>query len=270
MPNPLTPVMFEPFFLRAWLAGLGIALIAGPLGCLVVWRRLAYFGDSLSHSALLGVAAGLVLGVSPKTGILFSCLLFAGVIVLLQRRQTLATDTALGITAYTGLSLGLVLLALMQAQPVDIHTYLFGDILSVAQTDVIAILATSVVALGMLALMWRTLLVATLHRDLARAEGLPLARTDLGLTVLLALVVASSIQIVGVLLVTALLVIPAATARAFARTPESMAGFAAGLGMLAVTAGLWASLHLDVPTGPVIVVAASSLFGCSLVLRRGR
>ena len=261
-------MFIDAFLERAWLAGLGLTLITGPLGCFVTWRRMAYFGDALAHSSLLGVAGGLALSLTPRSGILVSCAIFAVLVALLQRRRTLAGDTALGIAAHAGLALGVVVLSLTATTPVDLHAYLFGDILSVATDDLWLIAAIVAVTWGVLALLWRALLVGTLHPDLARVEGMRTFAAEVALIALLALVVAVSIQIVGVLLVTAMLIIPAATARALVRSPEGMAALAVVLGAFAVTAGLWLSLRWDVPTGPAMVVVASAVFALSLALPR--
>ncbi len=255
----------EDFLLRAGLAGLGVALTAGPLGCFVVWRRMAYFGDSLAHSALLGVALGFALGTDLNVTILIVCLGFALLLVLLQSKGALATDTALGILSHSALALGIVAIAMMEWLRVDLMGYLFGDILSVGWRDVAWIYAGAAFSLAGLAWMWRDLLRATIHEDLALAEGVPCARLRLIFMMLIALTVAIAMQVVGILLITALLIIPAAAARPFARSPEQMALLAAFIGALSVFGGLGASLILDSPSGPSIVLAAAVLFTLSLI-----
>lgn len=256
------------FLLNALLAGLALALVAGPLGSFVVWRRMAYFGDTLSHAALLGVALGLLLDVSPTLAVTAGCLLLAVLLVTLQQRQPLASDTLLGILAPTTLSLGLVVLSFMDEVRIDLMAYLFGDLLAVGPGDLAWIVGGAVLVLALLLPLWRQLLAITVHEELARVEGLPVAALRLALMLLIAVVIAVAMKIVGVLLITSLLIIPAAAAQRHARTPEQMAIGASVLGMLAVAAGLSLSWYQDTPAGPSIVVAAAALFLLSFVLPR--
>ena len=248
------------FLLNALLAGLALALVAGPLGSFVVWRRMAYFGDTLSHAALLGLALGLMLDVSPTLAVTVGCQLLAVLLVSLQQRQPLASDTLLGILAPTTLSLGLVVLSFMPEVRIDLMGYLFGDLLAVSPADLSWIIGGSALVLGALLALWRPLLAITVHEELARVEGLPVAALRLSLMLLMAIVIAVAMKIVGVLLITSLLIIPAAAAQRHARTPEQMAIGASLLGMVAVCLGLSLSWYQDTPAGPSIVVAAASLF----------
>lgn len=256
------------FLLHALLAGLALALVAGPLGSFVVWRRMAYFGDTLAHAALLGVAMGLLLEVSPALSVTVGCLLLAVVLLTLQQRQPLASDTLLGILAPTTLSLGLVALSFMREVRVDLMAYLFGDLLAVSGQDLAWMLSGSVLVLLTLIVLWRPLLAITVHEELARVEGLPVAGLRLALMLLIAVVIAVAMKIVGVLLITSLLIIPAAAAQRHARSPEQMAIGASCLGMLAVCGGLALSWYQDTPAGPSIVVSAAGLFLLSYLLPR--
>ncbi len=256
--------MMDDFLWRALAAGLGVALVAGPLGCFIVWRRMAYFGDSLAHSALLGVALGIALGIEPTLGVAAAALALALLLVLLQRQRRLASDTLLGIMAHSGLALGLVALSFFEGLRVDLLAYLFGDVLAVTAGDLWWIMGGGALALGVLTLIWRPLLAATIQEDLARAEGVPVSEVGLVFVLLIALVIATAMKVVGILLITSLLIIPAAAARQFARTPEQMAVLAALAGVLAVGLGLAASLRWDTPSGPSVVVAAVVLFALSL------
>jgi zinc transport system permease protein len=255
----------DDFVLRAAAAGLCVALAAAPLGCFVVWRRMAYFGAALSHAALLGVALGLLLEIDLQIGVMVSGTAIALLLGALQRRPELATDTLLGILAHGSLALGLVALSLMPQVRVDLLSYLFGDVLAVDGGQLLWIAAGSGVCLLALAAMWRPLLAMTVDEDLARVEGVRVERIRLAFLLLCALVVAVAMQIVGLLMTVSLLILPAAAARRMAATPEAMAMLAAVAGALAVLMGLLCSLAWDTPAGPSIVVAASGLFALSLL-----
>lgn len=249
------------------LAGLALAAAAGPLGCFLVWRRMAYFGDTLAHGALLGLALGALLHVTPFVGVSITCLLIALGLHLLAQRRDLGSDTLLGVLAHGALSLGILGVAMIQGLRADLLAWLFGDLLAVNAHDVLVIAGGAALALVLLAYSWRSLLATTVHEDLARVEGVPVGAVKFLLTVALALVVALAMQVVGLLLVTALLLIPAAAARPFARTPAWMAVIAACIGMLSVAGGIATSWWLDLPAGPAVVATSAALFLLSRLVR---
>jgi zinc transport system permease protein len=253
----------DDFLIRALAAGIGVAIVAGPLGAFVVWRRVAYFGGALAHSAMLGVALGLAAGINLTVGVFSVCGFIAIALVLLQRRGDMAGDTLLNVLAHGALAAGLVVIAFVQGTRIDLMAYLFGDILSVSVRDLIFIYGGGAVILAVLALIWRRLLSATLDEDLAEVEGVPVTAVNMVFALLIALVVATAMKVVGLLLVASLLVIPAAAARPFARTPEQMAAIGAAIGAISVAGGLAASMTLDTPAGPSIVVAAVLLFAAA-------
>ncbi|RZA27748.1 MAG: hypothetical protein EOP92_41110 [Lysobacteraceae bacterium] len=258
--------MFDDFFSRALIAGIGLALVTGPLGCFIVWRRMAYFGDTMAHSALLGVALSFLLDINLTLGVFVVAATVSLALLLLQRRNALSTDALLGILSHSTLAIGLVLVAFMTWIRVDLMGFLFGDILAVSVWDIALIYGGGLVILVTLALMWRPLLAATVNPDLAEAEGLRPEVSRVVFMLLLACVIAIAMKLVGVLLITSLLIIPAATARRLSATPEQMAVISAVLGALAVAGGLFGSLRYDTPSGPSIVVAALALFLISIVV----
>ena len=251
----------DDFLVRAMLAGFGVAAVTGPLGAFVVWRRMAFFGDTLAHSALLGVALGLLLDLDLTAGVVGVCVLVALALIALRTRSRLGGDTLLGILAHGTLALGLVAVAFLETVRFDLMGYLFGDILAVTLRDLLWIYLGGAIVLAALILNWRSLLAITVHEDLARAEGVPVDRTNILFILLMALVVAAAMKIVGILLVAALMIIPAAAARRFSRTPEQMAVIASIMGALSVAGGLGGSFTLNTPAGPSIVVVALILFG---------
>lgn len=251
----------DEILLRALLGGGLLAVALGPLGSFVVWRHMAYFGDTIAHAALLGVALSLISGTIPMTFAMFIVALF--VALFLNRfaaDQRFHADTLLGILAHGTLALGVLLVALSHGVRVDIDAYLFGDILAMSWADVFFLGALSIFILALLRVSWRPLLMITIHPAIAHVEGVHVKRTQLLLTIMLAAVIAVAIKLVGVLLITALLIIPAAAARYLSRTPVQMAIIASALGVACVAGGLFASLRIDAPTGPVIVVLASFVF----------
>lgn len=248
------------FLLRALLGGLGVAAVAGPLGAFVVWRRMAYFGDTLAHSALLGVALALLLEVNLNLAVIVLCVGLALVLVALQKKHIIATDTLLGILAHASLSLGLVMVSFLDNIRIDLMAYLFGDLLAISQSDLYWIYGGGLLVLTLLVAFWKPLLAMTVNEELAKVEGYPIEATRLLLMLLVALVIAVAMKIVGVLLITSLMIIPAATARKLANSPTQMAGMASIIGCLSVAGGLFVSYEWDTPAGPSVVVCAAFLF----------
>ena len=250
--------------LYALLAGIGVAIITGPLGAFIVWRRMAYFGDTLAHSSLLGIAIALLFSIDPTLSVIVTCLMFAMILVVLQQQKNLASDTLLGILSHTSLAIGLVAMALMPDVRVDLLSLLFGDLLTVNKNDIITIYGIGLITMILLVKLWNPLLAITIDEELARVEGIRFKAVRTAFMLIIALEIAVAMKVVGVLLITALLVIPAATARSFSKTPEQMAFFASVIGCLAVLLGLACSWYIDTPAGPSIVLSAGVLFLISL------
>lgn len=252
------------FLLRAFLAGSAVALAAGPVGSFVIWRRMAYYGSAVSHSALLGVALGLLLHLDITVAVTLFCLLSALILIALRRASGLPQDSLIGILAEVTLAAGLIAISLVGGLRTDLLGYLFGDVLAVGPQDLLIIGLVSAIALAALAALWRPLLSFTVQPELARVEGVKTRFVEIGFMMIVAGVVAAGMRIVGILLIVALLIIPAAAARRLARTPEMMAGLAALIGTLSVGAGLLLSSQFDLEAGPAIVLVAGLLFALSL------
>ena len=257
--------MLDDFFTRALVAGVGVALMAGPLGCFIVWRKMAYFGDTMAHSALLGVALSLLFAVNLTLSVFIVATLVSVLLILLERRRALSSDSLLGILAHSTLAIGLVIVSFLTWVRVDLISFLFGDILSVTRTDIVTVWLGGAVVVGAVVALWRPLLASTLSTEVAQAEGLRPEASRFVFMLLMALVIAIAMKIVGIMLITSLLIVPAATARRFARTPEMMAVLASLIGAAAVVLGLYVSLYYDTPSGPSIVVAAVSFFVVGLL-----
>lgn len=257
--------------LPAFLGGVGVAIAAGPIGAFLVWRRMAFFGETLAHSSLLGVALGLVIGFDVTVGIVAAAVAMALLLGLAERRRHIAGDTLLSVLAHGALAVGLVAMAFAGGQRVDLVAFLFGDILSVGRADLYWIWGGGLAILAILAAIWRPLLSLTVQPEIARVEGVPVVGVRVAFMVLVALMIAVALKLVGLLLITALLIVPAAAARRFSATPETMALSAAMIGVVSVGLGLGGSFAWDTPTGPSIVVAALAIFAAVwLVPARGR
>ncbi len=261
--------MLDDFIIRAVLAAVGTALATGLLGCFVVWRRMAYFGDATAHAAILGVALSLAFSVSIFAGVLAVSLAVALLVFALSGRGV-AMDTLLGVVSHGALALGLVAVSLVPGTRLDLDAYLFGDVLLVSVENLAVIWGGAVIVTAVLVRNWAALLTATLSPDLAFAADINPRREQLILTLLLAMVVALSIKVVGALLITALLIVPAAAARGIARTPEGMAALATLIGVLSALGGMALSLRFETPAGPSIVCVAVAFFAISTVGARIR
>lgn len=252
--------MLDDFFVRAMIAGIGVACFAGPVGCVMVWRRLAYFGETIAHSSLLGLAVAIILDFNLVIGIFVSATVVVVILYFLDKRSGIPTDSILGLLAHGGLAVGLVVLAFVPGIRINIQALLFGDILAVSRLDLLQVWVGGFLALAVLCWLWQPLLISTISTDLAQVESMRPNRTKFLFGLLVAAIIAVAIKIVGVLLIVALLVIPAVSARRFASTPELMALGATIVGVLSVIAGLLSSLHFDTPSGPSIVVVATLCF----------
>lgn len=260
--------MIDMFFWKALAGGAGVALVAGPVGCFVIWLRLAYFGSAVAHAALLGVALGFAVDLPPMAGVAVVCVAAAIVLSTLQTEQRVAGDALIGILAHGGLAAGLVAVSAMQDRRFDLMIYLFGDILALSWGVVALIWLAGLVLGGMLALLWRPLLSATAAGDIAAVEGVPVTWVRLALMLIIAIVIAAGMRVAGVLLTVSLLIIPAAAARLLAHTPETMARMAALIGLSATMTGLYASLVWNTPAGASIVLAATVIFATFFALAR--
>lgn len=255
--------MFD-ILLPAWLAGVLLAFVTAPLGAFVVWRKMAYFGDTLSHSALLGVALGIFLQVDPYLAVIGMTIVLALGLVWLEQHSNHSVDTILGIIAHSSLSLGVITISLLENVRVDLMSYLFGDLLAIDFNDVLFIGIGVVFIATLLAMFWKKLLSITVNPELAQIEGLNVAKLRLLLMLLTALTIALSMKFVGALIITSLLIIPSAAARRFAHTPEAMVGYGIVFSILSVTGGLIFSGLKDTPAGPSVVICAGALFLLSL------
>ena len=257
--------MFDDFIVRAFAAGIGLAFITGPLGCFIVWRRLSYFGDTIAHSALLGVVIAYALDFNLIIAVFVVSCLLAMSLLFLQRRTNLPDDALLGLLAHSVLAIGLVLLGILSFIRIDLMGLLFGDILSVNVTDLLFVWIGGSIVLIVLILIWRPLFAGTVNLELAKAEGLNPDLANAIFTLLIASVIAISIKIVGILLITGLLIIPASASRNLSSTPIQMAIISSIIGVASVVLGIQTSMIWNTPTGPTILTITLGVFILTLL-----
>lgn len=258
----------DDFLMRALVGGMGMALISAPLGCFVVWQRMAYFGETIAHAGLLGVAFGLLTSINLTVSVFLAALLVAFGLRVVERSSKLAKDTALGLLAHVVLAIGLIVTSQFQSLQIDMMGLLFGDILAISMVDIYMVLGGLAVIWALMIWLWQDLLSVSVDRELAMAEGVPVARGEFLFSIAIAATIALSMKLVGLLLVTAMLIIPAASAMNFSRTPEQMVIFTGLISVASVICGLVASLNFDIPTGPSIVVSMALFFVLSSGLKR--
>lgn len=251
--------------IRAMIAASGIGLLAGMLGSFVIWRRMSYMGDAMGHASLLGVVLGLMLGVLPPVAVVAVAVVIGFGLSQLQKDKRLPFDALLGVVSTGGLALGLVLYGLLPTRQIDLYGYLFGDVLAVSQTQIVLVYIALLLQAGLISWQWRNLLRMILHGEVAHVEGVPVARLQAMMTVLIAVTVALALQVVGMLLITAMLVVPPLAARALAHSPRQMVCISMTLGVTAATGGVLLSYAYNLSTGPSIVLTAVALFAMSLV-----
>lgn len=260
-----------PFFQRALVAAVLVGATASYLGVFVVQRRLSFLGAGLAHAAFGGVALGLLLDTEPLWIALPFTIFVAVAINWIRRHTRLAGDTAVGVFFAVAVALGLIFLSLRRSVNVDAFTYLFGSVLAVGPIDLILGGATALLALATLPRLWGRWAYATFDPDAARADRLPVDRDDYALFVLMAIAVVVSVKMVGIILMAAFLVIPAACSRLITQRFVLMTVVAVIIGVGSSIAGLFLAYEADLPSGATIVlVQAAAFFGCALAaMRRG-
>ena len=248
----------EPFLLRALLAGIGISLITAPLGCFVVWQRMAYLGEAMAHSGLMGIVLAMAFASALSFGLGIAFLLLAFGLYWLRQKRGLTSDTALGILSHSMLALGLVLFSLMQGS--NLVGFLFGNILGISWTEIAVIYIGAVVINLLIKLCWKPLLMTIAYQELAQAEGIKTNWLQIMLLVLMAAAMTLGFRLAGVLLISSLLLLPAAAAAQISRSPLQMVLLSCNAGIMATILGLLFSIQYDTPSGPSIVLAAALIF----------
>ncbi|MCP4332197.1 MAG: metal ABC transporter permease [Gammaproteobacteria bacterium] len=256
----------DDFLVRSVIAGLIMVAIAAPMGCLMVWQRLAFLSDTLGHAAVLGVALGLLLEVKPLFGVLAVALLIVFSLSRVSSFNSALSETTLAIISHTGLAGGIILVGLLPAHTVSLEAILFGDLLATTRTDLIGLLLTTILLLFLLMHHWRSFVAVSVSREIAQAEGIKVRKVQFLMYIMIALLVAVMMKVMGVLLIAAILVIPTSSARLFSRSPEQMVLISGLYGLGALAGGVTSSFHFDWQTGPAIVVCATVLLLLTLAI----
>ena len=259
---------FDDFLVRSVLAGLIMVAIAAPMGCLMVWQRLAFLSDTLGHAAVMGVGLGLLLEVNPIFGVLAVALLIVFSLNRVNSFDTALSETTLAIISHTGLAGGIILVGLLPSQSINLEGILFGDLLATTTEDLLRLLLTTAVLLVVLVHHWRSFVAVSVSREIAQAEGVEVRKIQFLMYIMIALLVAVMMKVMGVLLIAAMLVIPTTSARLFSRSPEQMVLISGLYGLGALVGGITASFEFDWQTGPAIVVSATVLLLITLGITR--
>lgn len=264
----ILPFLQYPFMQRALAAGLVIGLLCAVVGVYVTLRSMSFFSDAISHSALAGIALGVLLGVDPVLAAVVFCVVVAAGITFLTLQTELTSDTVIGVFFSGSMALGVLVIGMQRGYQTDLLTYLFGDVLAVSNLDVALSLALAALVLGLVFARSTLLLKIAFNRDLAAVEGVRVRAWDYVFMTLLALTVAVSVKIVGIVLVSALIIVPAAAARNVAPDFRGLMGLATAFGVIGAVLGLVASFYLDTASGPTMVVVVVLIFVITLLLRR--
>ncbi|AYN24750.1 zinc ABC transporter permease subunit ZnuB [Buchnera aphidicola] len=252
--------MFELIY-PGWLAGILLSFATGPLGSFIIWRRISSFGDTLSHSSILGLAISILFKIDSFYTVLFFMSFLAIVLAWIEKLLSVSLETILSIISYSSLSLGMIFISLMStSRHIDLSNYLFGDLLIVTKFDLFIISLGSLTVLTVLFLRWNSILLLTINEELAQIDGVNIFYARLTLMLTTALAISIAIKFVGVLLITSLLIIPPATAQLFSDSPEKMIIISIIISIISVTGGIFLSFFYNTPTSPSIVLFSSCVY----------
>lgn len=259
--------MFEPFFIKAIIAGIGVAVATSLVGVFVLWKRMAYFGDAISHSAIFGLGVATLIAVSPIYGIIFCAIIFCVLLFFLNKQNLYSSDTIIGVSSCSLLALGMILISLFPSN-INLESYLFGDLIVLGNSDIVMIYVVATLVVVALSFWFKKLLLTTINKDLAVISGVNVEKLELKFLLLTALVVASLVKIVGIFLVTSMMIMPAAIARNFAKTPIQMLMISLIVSLMVVIGGLFSALFFDIPTSPAIIAFAAVLLLTSIAINK--
>ena len=250
----------DNFILLAIISGIGIAFITGLLGCFVVWKKMAYFGESLGHSAVLGIGIGLLLGIGDNIAVLLVIITFSLIVTYLQNKEAFSNDLILAVLAHGLLSIGIILISINPDPNFNLHSFLFGDILTVSLNEIFLIFLSAIFIYLIILTNWKALLITIISKDLAKSQNINNFKIELLFTFTMALAVAISIKIIGALLITSMLIIPSSCAKQLVNNPKNMVIISIIISILSILIGILCSYYFDIPSGPAIILTSFSAF----------
>lgn len=252
------------FMQRAFIAGIVLAPLLAVLGSFVTLRKMSFFADGIAHASLLGVALSILVGIAPFGGALIIGVVFGILIFLLERYTTVKSDAVIGIIFTTGLALGIILISMQPGYQPDLISFLFGNILAITWSNVWMIVILSSLILSTVFCLFKKLTLTSLSEELAWTSGISTARVNLLFYVLLSVAVVLGVKLLGIILVSALIITPAVTAKMVTRSFHSYVSWSVIFSLMAFVGGLLASYYLDLPSGASIVIMATSIFVVTL------
>jgi len=257
-----------PFIQRALIASLIVGILCPFVGNFVVLRKMSFFSDAISHSAFAGIAVGALLGIDLSLSSLVVAILIAFFIAFLSEKTTLSHDTIIGIAFSGSIATGILIIGMLKGYRMDVFTFLFGDILAITRTDLVLLLLICIISIGVLTVFLKPFLQITFNRELARIEGINVRVFEYMLFFIIAVVVTVSLKIIGIILVTSLLIVPAAAAKNLASSMKHLFVLSCVFGIISGITGLLGSVYLNTPSGPTIVLVSIGIFFLTMLRRK--
>ena len=248
----MTENIFDPLLLKLFFAGFGIAISAAVIGVFVLWKKMAYFSDAISHATIFGLAFAAIIEVMPIYGVIFCSIIFCLLMFYLAHQKFYSNDVVIGISSYILLALGLILIAVFSVN-VNLHLYLFGDLLVINNSDIFLIYFSLIIVLIAVFCGYKKMLMICINDDLAKISGIKTDKIQLQFLLLLAFLVAILVKIIGILLITSMLVMPAAIARIYAKNPLAMIILSIIFAIISVALGIISAFIFDLPIAAAII-----------------
>jgi zinc transport system permease protein len=265
--NTMSEFLTYPFIQRALIASVMVGILCPFIGNFVVLRKMSFFSDAIAHAAFAGIAAGLLLGIDMSISSVAVAVLIALIIAFLSEKTALSHDTVIGIAFSGAIAAGLLIIGMMKGYRADLFTFLFGDILAITGADLFLIFIVGVLTILILLIFFKPFLQITFNRDLARVEGINVRLFEYMLFIIIAVVVTISLKIIGIILVTSLLIVPAAAAKNIASSMKRLFMISCLFGVVSGIVGLVGSVYLDTASGPTIVMVSIVIFFLTMLKR---
>ncbi|MFT7086926.1 MAG: zinc transport system permease protein [Rickettsiales bacterium] len=259
--------MFEPLFIKALIAGIGVAIALAPIGVFVLWKKMAYFSDAISHSAIFGLAIATIIAVSPMYGIVLCAVIFCFLMFIIGKQNLYSIDSIIGITSATLLSIGMILLAFFPSE-IELEEYLFGDLLNLENYQITIIYAAAALVVLAISLWFKKLLLSTINPDLAKISGIKTENLELKFLLLTAIIVACLVKIVGIFLITSMMILPAAIGRNFSKTPTHMIFLSLAFAIFSIVGGLFFAVFFNLPSSPAIIGFSALILILSILSKK--